>query len=89
MLLDHIATHLINWMRNVSVQLVWSVIVARIAAIPQSHSAVVAEVAAHRILVATSRTTIRQFPTRHGYEWALCPFNNLQIANYKAAIEGD
>jgi hypothetical protein len=89
MLLNHVSAGLVDWMRNVSVQFIGCVIVSSVATVTQSDSAVVAVIASHRILVAATRTAIRQLAARHSNEGTLRSFNNFQIANYKAAIESN
>jgi hypothetical protein len=89
MLLDQIAAGLVNGVRYVGVQLVRYVFFFVFSAFSHSGAAVIAIIAANVILVTATWAAIRQLSAWHGDKWTVAAFDNFQIADHEAVVEGD
>lgn len=87
-LLDQIATCLIDGMRHIGVKFVWRVIVG-MTIVANARSAVVAIVAANVVLVPTTTTATGELAAGHGHEWTVATFDYFQIADHETMVKGD
>ena len=86
-LLDQIATGLIDRVRYIGVKFVGSVVV-RIAIVADARSAVVAIVAANVILVPAATAATGEFAAGHGHKRTVAAFNDFEIAHHKTMVKG-
>lgn len=88
MLLDHVATGLIDRMRDIGVELIGRVVIGA-AIVAYARTAVVAIVAADVILISAATAAIGELAARHGYKRTMAAFDNFQVTDHKTVVEGD
>ena len=88
MLLNQIATSLIDRMRHVGVKFIRSIVIG-MAIVANTLSAVIAVVATNMVLVSTATTAIGKLAAGHGHERAVATFNYLQITDHETMVKGD
>jgi hypothetical protein len=87
-ILNHLSALAVDWMSDISVQLLRRVM-ARVPPHPQLDAALVTKLCAKVVFVTAPLTMARQLATGHGHEWSINAIDNFQIAHHKTMVERD